>query len=151
MIIDEAKLLDKQERRTTGYGAPIGLSMTKREPPPRKQKLSDQRGKGKMNAVIRITKRYPHPSKSQAQAVRDADAAEEPPKRRIIQAAEKWQVPDDTSTMINQICFAHRRLEHLLTRFTKKVGSKFIKTMDDEFQKIQQETTLKFNQGLREK
>ena len=151
LLIDKANCLDAQERKVAGFGTPAGLTLTERTPPPRKRKLGEKSGREKLEAVIRVTERYPHPSKSQAQAVRHAEAAEEPPKRRVIQAVEKWQVPDDTSTMINQICFAHRRLEHLLTTFTSKAGSEFIKTMDDEFQKIQQEATLRFNQGLRER
>ena len=151
MILEKAKLLDRQERKTAGYGTPAELSMVEREPPARKRKLSDQTGKGKMEAVIRVTQRFPHPSKSQAQATRDADAAGEPSKRRVIQNAEKWEVPDSTSTMINQICFTHRRLEQLLTTFTSKAGPEFIQKMDDEFQKLQTEATSHYKQGLREK
>jgi hypothetical protein len=149
MILEKAKLLDKQERKTAGYGTPAELSMVEREPPARKRKLSDQTGKGKMDAVIRITSRYPHPSKSQAQAVRDADAAGEPSKRRVIQSAEKWQVPDSTSSMLNQICFTHRRLEQLLTTFTSQAGPEFVKKMDDEFQQLQVEADQHYNQNLR--
>ena len=150
LLIENANCLDTQERKIAGFGTPTGLTLTERTTPPRKRKLGEHPGKGKLEAVIRVTQRYPHPSKGQSQAVCDGDAAEEPSKRRIIQAAERRQVPDDTSTMINQICFAHRRLEQLLKTFTSKAGPEFIKTMDDEFHKIQQEANKQFNQGLRE-
>ena len=149
IIIDEANLLDNQERRVAGYGTPAGLSMTEREPPPRKRKLGDPTGKGKLDAVIRVTSRYPHPSKNQAQAVRDAETTGEPSKRRVIQAVEKWQVPNDTSTMVNHICFAHRRLEQLLTTLTSKAGPEFVKRMDAEFHELQTEATNHYNQSLR--
>jgi hypothetical protein len=148
--MDEAKLFDPQERKTAGFGTPASLTLTEKAPP-RKRKLDEQPGKGKLEAVIRVTQRYPHPSKSQAQAARDAEAAGEPSKRRVIQNAEKWEVPDSTSTMINQICFTHRRLEQLLTTFTSKAGPEFIQRMDDEFQKLQTEATSHYKQGLKEK
>jgi hypothetical protein len=150
LIMDEAKLFDPQERKTAGFGTPASLTLTEKAPP-RKRKLDEQPGKGKLEAVIRVTQRYPHPSKSQAQAARDAEAAGEPSKRRVIQNAEKWEVPDSTSTMINQICFTHRRLEQLLTTFTSKAGPEFIQRMDDEFQKLQTEATSHYKQGLKEK
>lgn len=51
--------------------------------------------------------------------------------------------------MLNQICFTHRRLEQLLTTFTKKAESKFIKKMDEEFQKLQTEANHCFTRSMR--
>ena len=149
LLIEEANCLDAHEKKTAGFGTPAGLTLTEKTPPPRKRKLGEQ--PGKLEAVVRVTQKYPHPSKGQAQAAREAQQEGEPSKRRVIQSAEKWQVPDDTSTMINQICFAHRRLEQLLTTFTRKAGPEFIKTMDDEFHKIQQEANFQFDHASREK
>ena len=149
LIIDEADLLTKEERRVAGFGTPSGFTMIERAPPPRKRKLGDPSGTGKLDAVIRVVQRFPHPSKKQSQAAREAEAEEAPPKRQVIQAAEKWQVPDSTSNMLNQICFTHRRLEQLLTTFTSKAGPEFVKKMDDEFQKLQVEATRHYQQGLR--
>ena len=151
LLIDEANFLGSQEKKTAGFGTAAGLTMSERAPPPRKRKLTEASGSGKLHTVVRVT---PHPSKlSNPNTPSDqaADTGRELPKRRVIQTAEKWEVPDDTSIMVNQICFTHRRLEQLLTTFTKKAGSEFIKTMDSEFQKITQEATHQFNQGLKEK
>jgi hypothetical protein len=151
LIIEEANFLGSQERKIAGFGTSTGLTMTERAPPPRKRKLGEASGSGKLDTVIRLTS-HPsqHPSKH-TQVAQDTESEGEPPKRRVLQAVEKWQVLDDTSSMIDQICFTHRRLEQLLTTFTRKAGSKFVKTMDAEFHKIQQEATHQFNQNLREK
>ena len=151
LMIEEANLLGTQERKLAGFGTSAGLTMTERVPPPRKRKLGEASGSGKLDTVVRVT---PHPSRhssNHTHVAHDTDSEGEPPKRRVLQAAEKWEVPDDTSSMINQICFTHRRLEQLLTTFTSKAGSEFIKTMDAEFHKIQQEATQQFKQNLREK
>lgn len=149
LIIDEANFLGSQERKTAGFGTAAGLTMTERAPPPRKRKLGEASGSGKLDTVIRLTS---HPSKqfsNHAPVDKDTEPEGEPPKRRVLQTAEKWQVPDTTSSMINQICFTHRRLEQLLITFTRKAGSKFVKEMDDEFQKLQVEATNHHNQGQR--
>ena len=149
LLIEEANFLGTQERRTAGFGTPTGLTMTERAPLARKRKLGEESRTGKLDTVVRVTQHHPHPSKGKAPAIQDGEGEGEPPKRRIIQAAEKWQVPDDTSTMINQICFAHRRLEQLLITFTSKAGPEFVRKMDDEFQKLQAEATSYHNQGQR--
>lgn len=123
--------------------------MTERSPFPRKRKLGEEAGTGRMDNVIRVLPRNSKPSTSCGQGVQVPDAEGESQKRRTVQAAEKWQVPDDTSTMLNQICFTHRRLEQLLKTFTSKAGSNFVKKMDDEFQKLQAEATQHYNQGQR--
>lgn len=74
---------------------------------------------------------------------------EEPQKRRIVESAEKWQILDSTSSMIDQICHTHRILEQPLVTFTTKASPNFIKKMDEEFQKIQVEAIRHYNQGLR--
>ena len=149
LLIEQAELLGKQERKVAGFGTIAGLTMTERVPPPRKRKLEDETKKGKMETVIRVSPKQPPSQSSGGQGVQSTDATEEPQKRRIIQAAEKWQVPESTSTMINQICFTHRRLEQLLTTFTSKAGEKFVKKMDDEFQELQVQANQHYNQGLR--
>ena len=155
LIIEEAELLGKQERKDAGFGTTAGLTMTERVPPPRKRKIGEASGTGKMEHITRVTPHHTQPvvqpNTSCGQGTQDTPIEGEPQKRKVIKSAEKWQLPDNTSTMINQICFTHRRLEQLLTTFTRKAGSEFIKTMDDEFQKLQQEATYHFNQSSREK
>ena len=147
LIIEEAELLGKQERRAAGFGTPAGLTMTERIPPPRKRKLGEDSGTGKLETTIQILPPNSQASSSRGQGIQAPDAEEEPQKRRTIQAATKWQVPDNTSTMVNQICFTHRRLEQLLTTFTSQAGSEFVKKMDDEFQKLQVEANQQYNQN----
>ena len=149
LLIDDANLLGSQERRIAGFGTPTGLSMTERIPPPRKRKLEEGSSSGKLEVLTRVT---PHPSQNTSGGTHDAQATtsgEKPQKCRIIQSAEKWQVPDSTSNMVNQICFTHRRLEQLLTTFTSQAGSEFVKKMDDEFQKLQVQADQQYNQNLR--
>lgn len=103
LIIDEANFLGSQERKTTGFGTAAGLTMTKRAPPPRKRKLGEASGSGKLDTVIRLTS---HPSKhsnNHAPVDKDTEPEGEPPKKRVLQTAKKWQVPDTTSSMINQL------------------------------------------------
>ena len=126
LLIEEANFLGSQERKTAGFGTPTGLSMTERAPLARKRKIGEDSGTGKLDAVVCVTQHHPHPSKGKALATQDEEEAEEPSKRRVIQSAEKWQAPNDTSTMMNQICFAHRRLEQLLKTFTSKADPEFI-------------------------
>ena len=148
LIIDEANFLGSQERKLAGFGTPTGLTMTERAPP-RKRKLGEASGSGKLDTVVRVTS---HPSKhssNHTQLAQGTESEEEPPKRRVLQSAEKWQVPDDTSSMINQICFTHRRLEQLLITFTRKAGPTFVKEMDEEFQQLQVEANQHYNQNLR--
>ena len=148
LIIDDANLLGSQERKTAGFGTVTGLTMAERAPPPRKRKLGQESGTRKLNTVICVTQRYPHPSTSNAQPVQNTDEGEHP-KRRVIHSAEEWKVPDDTSNMLNQICFTHRILEQLFTTFTSKAGPEFIKKMDAEFHKLQVEATRHYKQGMR--
>ena len=149
LLIEEAELLGQQERKVAGFGTNTGLTMMERAPPPRKRKLEEEARKGKLDTVVRISPKQQPPLSSCGQSEQGTDATEEPQKRRIIQSAEKWQVPNDTSTMINQICFTHRRLEQLLTTFTSKAGEKFVKKMDDEFQQLQVQANQHYNQSLR--
>lgn len=44
--------------------------------------------------------------------------------------------------MVAQICQAHRRLENLLFSFASKAPQKLLNRVNDEFFKIQRETTL---------
>jgi hypothetical protein len=90
LLIEKANCLDAHEKKIARFGTPSGLTLTERIPPPRKRKLGEQPRKKKLEAVIQVTQRYPHPSKSHAQSVRDTEATKEPPKRRVIQAAKKW-------------------------------------------------------------
>ena len=149
LLIDKANFLGSQERRTAGFGTPIGLTMTEKTPLARKRKIGEESSTGKLDTVVRITQHHPHPSKGKAPAIQEEEEGEEPSKRRVIQSAEKWQAPNDTSTMINQICFAHRRLEQLLTTFTSKAGPEFVQKMDAEFHKLQTEAINHHNQNLR--
>ena len=149
LIIEEANFLGSQDSKLAGFDTAAGLTMSERAPPPRKRKLGEDSGTGKLHAVVRVN---PPPSKSAssgAQGGQGTTSGEKPQKCRIIQSAEKWEVPDDTSSMVNQICFTHRRLEQLLTTFTRKAGSKFVKKMDDEFQNLQVEANRHYNQNLR--
>ena len=149
LIIDEANFLGSQERKTAGFGTAAGLTMTERTPPPRKRKLGEASGSGKLDTVIRLTSHPSKQSSNHAPVDKDTEPEDEPPKRRVLQTAEKWQVPDTTSSMINQICFTHRRLEQLLTAFTSQAGPEFVKKMDEEFQRLQVEANQQFNQNLK--
>ena len=148
LIIDEANFLGSQERKLAGFGTPAGLTMTERAPP-RKRKLGETSGSGKLDTVVRITSHPSKQSSNHTQVAQDTEPGEEPPKRRVLQSAEKWQVSDSTSNMVNQICFTHRRLEQLLTAFTSQAGPEFVKKMDDEFQQLQVEANQQYNQNLR--
>lgn len=59
LIIEEANFLGSQERKIAGFGTSAGLTMTERAPPPRKRKLGEASGSGKLDTVIRLTS---HPS-----------------------------------------------------------------------------------------
>ena len=149
LIIEDAQLLGSQERKLAGFGTVTGLTMAERLTPPRKRKFGEESSTGKLDTVIRIN---PHPSQLPSSGALDAQAStseEGIQKCRIIQSAEKWKAPDDTSSMINQICFTHRRLEQLLVTFTRKAGAKFVKRMDDEFQNLQVEANQHYQQSLR--
>ena len=148
LIIDEANFLGSQERKLAGFGTPAGLTMTERAPP-RKRKLGETSGSGKLDRVVRVTSHPSKQSNNRTQVTQDTEPGEEPPKRRVLQSAEKWHVPDSTSTTLNQICFTHRRLEQLLTAFTSQAGPEFVKRMDEEFQQLQVEANQQFNQNLR--
>ena len=129
--------------------------MTERVPPPRKRRLAEEPAVGRLERVVRVTPipvKPTSPLQDQGQSSQEATtnlSKEEPPKRRIVESAEKWKIPDSTSSMIDQICHTHRRLEQLLITFTTKASPKFIKKMDEEFQKIQVEAIRHYNQGIR--
>ena len=157
LLLKEALLLGKQEEKAAGFGTIVGLTMTERVPPPRKRRMTDEPAVGKLEKVVRVT---PLPAKAvspvqdQGQSSQEKTihpSQQEPLKRRIVESAERWQIPDSTSSMIDQICHTHRRLEKLLVTFTSKASPKFIKKMDEEFQKIQVEAIRHYNQGLRQK
>ena len=151
LLLKEELLLGKQEEKEAGFNTIAGLTMTERVPPPRKRRLGEEPGAGKLNTVVRIIPKARKPVE-QGQTSQDTEIEppnEEPPKRRVVTSAEKWQIPDSTSSMVAQISHTHRRLEQLLVTFTSKAPPHFIKQMDEEFHKIQIKALQQYNQGLR--
>ena len=155
LLIKEALLMGKREEKEAGFGTIVGLTMTERIPPPRKRRLAEEPAGGKLEKVVRVTSvptKATSPLQDKGQSSQEAPTSpsqEEPLKRRIVESAEKWQIPDSTSSMVDQICHTHRRLEQLLVTFTSKASPNFIKKMDAEFHKMQIEALRHYNQGLR--
>lgn len=147
--------MGKREEKEAGFGTIVGLTMTERIPPPRKRRLAEEPAGGKLEKVVRVTSvpakaTSPLQDKGQSsQETTTSPSQEEPLKRRIVESTEKWQIPDSTSSMVDQICHTHRRLEQLLVTFTLKASPNFIKKMDAEFHKMQIEALRHYNQGLR--
>ena len=152
LLLKEELLLGKQEEKEAGFGTIAGLTMTERVPPPRKRRLGEEPGVGKLDTVVRVIpkSRKPVEQGQTSQETATEPPNEEPPKRRIVTSAEKWHMPDSTSSMIAQISHTHRRLEQLLTTFTSKAPPNFIRKMDEEFHKIQVEAIRHYKQAQKE-
>ena len=133
LLIKEALLMGKREEKDAGFGTIVGLTMTERIPPPRKRRMGEEPGVGKLEKVVRVnpkTTKLSSPPQEQGQTSQEItpDSSQDAPqKKRIVESAEKWQIPDSTSSMVDQICHAHRRLEQLLVTFTSKASPNFIK------------------------
>lgn len=156
LLLKETSLLETQEEKDASFGSVLGLTMTKKAPPPWQRRLGEEPGSGKLESIIHVTPKLPNPCShlypNQGQSSHDyttKPSVEESQKHRIVEFAEIWQIPNSTSTMIDQIGHTHRRLEQLLVTFTTKASQKLIKKMDEEFYRIQVEAIRHYNQGLR--
>lgn len=130
--------------------------MTERAPQSKMRRATDESSAGKRCEVVDATTKQPgsssQPTANRLHMPEDTEMATPKEQQTIPQGKQpttKGKVPNPTPNLLDQICHTHRRLEQLLITLTSKAPPEFIKKMDAEFHKMQEEALHHYNQGLR--